>query len=160
MRNLASSCVLGVMLLACSSSTSGSGGGSNRVGVDSASLCDKLINECKQSITPASCDVVLSVVRVTPECATKLGSAACDVLNASFAGNDDECFPSCTNPGGQTCNGDGTITTCSTSSRSFVLDCEATCQKVSNPPKTFSGTCGTSFGAQQSEDGKEKCWCQ
>jgi hypothetical protein len=34
-----------------------------------------LINERKQAITPASCDLVLSIVRVTPECATKLGSA-------------------------------------------------------------------------------------
>lgn len=160
MRKLAWSFVLGVVLLACSSSTSGSGGASNRTALNAGALCDKLINECKQSITPASCDLVLSVVRVTPECATKINSASCEVLNTSFNGQDDECFPACTNPGGQTCNGDGTITTCSSSSRTLILDCAATCQKATTPPKTFSGTCGTSFGNQHSQDGEEKCWCQ
>ena len=158
MRNLALSCVVGVLLIACSSSTSGSG--SDRASLDANALCDKLINECKQTITPASCDLVLSVMRVTPECATKINAASCDVLAVSFNGNDDECFPPCTTPGTQSCNGDGTLTTCSNSSRTLVLDCAATCQKATNPPKTFSGTCGTSFGAQQSDDGKEKCWCQ
>ena len=160
MRNLVFSCIAGVLLIACSSSTSGSGGGGNRASLDAGALCDKLINECKQAITPAQCDLVLSVVRVTPECATKINASSCEALNASLNGQDDECFPACTTPGGQTCNGDGTITTCSSSSRTLILDCAATCQKATNPPKTFSGTCGTSFNGQQSGDGEEKCWCQ
>lgn len=162
MRIVASSGVLAVCLFACSGASSGTGGGaaSNRVALDAATLCNRVITECKQSTIQASCDLAFTVMRVTPECKSTLETASCEVLDQVLNGSDQTCFPSCTNPGDQACNGDGTITSCSSSRRQLVLDCEASCQKGSNPPKSFSGTCGTAFNNQQSTDGEEKCWCQ
>ena len=156
----AAAIVLSAVLFACSSTSSGTGGaGSNRVALDATTLCNKLIDECKQTITQETCDRAFAVMRVTPECSTKLSASTCDELKTTFDGTDETCFPACTAPDTQSCNGDGTITSCSDAGRTLVLDCQATCEKASNPPKSFTGTCGLSHNGQQSSDGKEKCWC-
>ena len=105
-----SSLVLSALLAACSSTSTGTGAASNRVALDVATLCSKLIDECQQTITQETCDRAFSVMRVTPECSSKLGASTCDELRTSFDGTDETCFPSCPTAGSQSCNGDGTIT--------------------------------------------------
>lgn len=159
MRARFASLALTAVLFACSSSTSGSGGGgSNAVAIDTAKVCDKLLNECKQSLTQAQCEQTFGILRVSADCAAKFDSATCAEISQSGSDFDEACFPNCTAPGTQTCNGDGTITICSDESRTLVADCAATCQKATNPPTTFSGTCGKTFGAQSAD--RDKCWCQ
>lgn len=145
------------VLFACSSSSTGSGAGGGAHGnpVDAPSVCNRLVGECKQPITQAQCEQTFGVLLVSADCQAKFNSATCEEINQSGSGFDETCFPDCTAPSTQTCNGDGTITICSDEKRTLVADCAATCKSVS---KTYSGTCGKSFGAQTATS--DKCWCQ
>jgi hypothetical protein len=156
MRFLAVTSALASLVVACSSSSTPTGSSSDRVAIDTTSACNKMINECKQAITQADCELSFEFLRVTPECANLFNTASCQDLTANGSSFEDTCFPKCTTPGSQTCNGDGTITICSDQSRTLIGDCAATCQKVLN--KSYSGTCGTSYAGQTSD--KDKCWCQ
>lgn len=142
--------------LACSSTSSGSGGGSGLVTIDTASVCGRLINECHQTISQAQCEQTFGIVRVSQACVDKFNSATCEEIGQTGSDFDETCFPNCDAKGTQTCNGDGTVTICSDEGRTLIGDCAATCQKILN--KSYSGTCGKSFGGQTSD--KDKCWCQ
>jgi len=139
-------------LVACSGSTEGTGE-PTRQALDVPAFCAKLIDECKDtSVTKADCESTFTSLRVSPECANGFSSAAC--VDVSKRGG--LCFPSCT-ANAQACNGDGTITTCTTDGRSITLDCAGVCTSSN---KKFTGTCADSYGTQKSVDGRPRCWCE
>jgi len=142
------------LAIACSSTSSG-GSGSGLQSVDATSTCNRLINECKQAIPQDQCQTTFSVIRVSQACVDKFNSATCDELAQAASGTEDTCFPPCTAKSTQHCVGDGTINICSNEGRTLVADCAETCKTAG---KTYTGTCGLSFGAQTAD--KDKCWCQ
>jgi len=151
MRRLGTGCALPfIVLVACSGSVDGEGAA--RRTVDAPAFCQKLITECKDtSATQADCEKSFASLRVNDECADTFRTATCPNLT----GRGGICFPACTG-NAQTCNGDGTITTCS-SDRSLTLDCASVC---TGSGKSYTGTCGPEFNGQKSQDGRSRCWCQ
>ena len=144
--------VAAVVLVACSGSTEGTGETAKQA-IDAPAFCTKLIDECKDaSSTKAECEKTFSILRVSPACASGFSSAACADVNKPGG----LCFPSCTG-NTQTCNGDGTITTCTSDGRAITLDCAGVC---TNSSKTFTGTCSDTYGTQKSQDGRPRCWCE
>jgi hypothetical protein len=153
-------------LASCSSSATGGssggggGGGGGGTAIDSASVCDRLVNECKDTSTPSvdDCKKQYAVFRVSQACKDGLASATCEDLKSPTSPLSKTCFPACDSAGAQTCNGDGTITVCGAvngGNATIVVDCAALCTANS---ATFSGTCGKSAGGQTSD--KDKCWCK
>jgi hypothetical protein len=160
MRAITASSFFAFFLLACSSTSTGSGGGgAHGSPLDVGTACNKFVNECKQPITQAQCEATFGVLLVSADCANKVNTATCQEITQSGSSFDETCFPNCTSPDTQTCNGDGTITICSKDSRTLVADCAATCEKAVSPPAKWTGTCGKQFGTQPPSD-KDKCWCQ
>lgn len=150
----------------CSSTTTGTGGGSDgssggsgtgRVSLDAAAMCERYLDECKQtSLDRVTCVKSFSILRVTPECASMLDAATCEELEADGSTVDKACFPSCSTPGQARCNGDDTITICSDAGRSLVSDCTATCRVALS--KSYTGVCGKSYGGETATT--DKCWCE
>ncbi|MBN9161784.1 MAG: hypothetical protein J0I07_12530, partial [Myxococcales bacterium] len=66
----------------------------------------------------------------------------------------DTCFPPCSGTLA-TCNGDGSLTVCTTAGTTNVLDCEQACK--ADRGRAYSGTCGLSYGVQVSD--RPQCWC-
>jgi len=147
-----------LLIAACGGSTAGTGGGgSSGVAVDADALCNKYVTDCHQAtITLDDCKKTYVAVRVSQSCADAIKNATCTDLTSATSSTLDTCFPTCTTSGSQTCNGDGTVTTCSSSTHTYVFDCASLCSSVLNG--TYTGTCGTTFEGQTSE--KPKCWCK
>lgn len=137
-----------------SGGSSGSSVASGRQPVAAGPLCNRLVNECKQSTTTEACVRSFAAVLITPACADGLARAGCAELTASSSSLLQTCFPRC-NGTLASCNGDGTITICTTAGTTNVLDCAAACQADGN--RTFTGTCGTASGADRSA--APQCWC-
>ena len=167
---LGSFAAVAIALVACSSTTTGTGGGGTgsgsgggggggggrRVAVDAVAFCERYSGECGQTeLTRAECEQNFGLLRVTLECSQLLQVASCEELAEDGGAVDATCFPACTAPGAQTCNGDGTLTLCSDQARTLVVDCDATCANVA--ASTYTGTCGTSYAGETSE--QDKCWC-
>lgn len=133
----------------------GGGSGSSRRPINAEKLCSRLVNECKQATTEDACRRQFVAVLVTGTCADALSAATCAELLAPRSIVLDTCFPPC---GGTlaSCNGDGSITICTSAGTTNVLDCEDACRADGN--RAYSGTCGLSFGAQVSN--APQCWCQ
>ncbi|MDF2695976.1 MAG: hypothetical protein K0S65_4359 [Labilithrix sp.] len=146
------------LLIACSSEKADEkekSESSHRVAIDVGSFCGKVVNTCGNSaITVSDCIKSFAAVRVTADCAAALEGASCTEFSP---GSDVQtsCFPACDTPGGQSCNGDGTLSTCGEASTLVVLDCKAAC---SAEGKSWTGECGTSGNGQTSST--EKCWCK
>ncbi len=138
-----------------SSSSSSSGGTSGRRPINSEKLCTRLIGECKQSVTMEACKSQFTAVLVTGACADALATGSCADLTSSTSPLLETCFPPCSGTLAS-CNGDGSITICTTAGTTNVLDCEEACK--ADGARAYSGTCGTSYGAQVSE--RPQCWCQ
>lgn len=165
--------VVGILLggVACSASATGTGGAGdggagssgssgssgstgNRAHVDPTPLCDKVVNQCKDtSTTIADCESVFGISRFTPECAADLQSATCADLTASNSALYNTCFPPCTGLA-RSCNSDGTITSCS-EGRTHVFDCAGVCAQAGS---TYTGQCSTNCGTA-SPDGQPQCCC-
>ena len=129
---------------------------SSHVALDANAFCNKAVTTCGDTSTKVSdCVATFAAVRVTPDCADALETASCSDLATTTSSVDDVCFPSCSQPGSQSCNGDGTLSVCGSSSKALVYDCAATCTAVK---KTWTGVCGTSNEGQTSP--KPKCWCK
>lgn len=154
------SCALAFLAFACSSS-SGSG---PTVAIDTASLCDKLVNQCNDTKlgTTDNCTTTFKVFRVSSQCASDLKNASCDDLTSSTSKVQRECFPSCDTPHTYTCNLNNTVTECDPDPNDTdggtniqaTLDCAAVCDTES---LKYSGTCGTAFQDQTSDHAV--CWC-
>jgi hypothetical protein len=148
-----------LLLVACSSTTTGTGTSAARQAVDADSLCDRMVNDCQVTTkTKEECVDIYSLVRVSQACLDALKAASCEDLGDNGSATSDvvkNCFPSCSG-GADSCNGDGTITHCG-DGKAVTLDCAGVCDQAG---KEYSGTCGTSFGEQASSDGNAKCWCK
>src|SRR3954469_6267758 len=96
----------------CSSSatggSSGGGGGGGGAALDTATVCDKIVNECKDTSVPSvdECKKQYAIFRVSQSCSDQLKTATCDDFKSSSSPLTAACFPSCNTPGTQTCNGD------------------------------------------------------
>lgn len=144
-----------------SSSSSSSGatlppgsGTSSRRPINAEKLCSRLVTECGQPVTMEDCERQFTAILVTGTCADALSSASCAELTSSTSYVQDACFPPCTGTLA-TCNGDGSITICTTAGTTNVLDCEDACK--ADGARAYSGTCGLSYGAQVSD--RPQCWC-
>jgi hypothetical protein len=141
-----------------SSSSSGasesSGGASGRRPINAEKLCSRLVSECKQAVTTEDCRRQFIAILVTGTCADALSTASCADLTSSTSQAIQTCFPPCSGTLAS-CNGDGSITICTTAGTTNVLDCEDACKADG---RAYSGTCGTSYGAQVSD--RAQCWCQ
>ncbi len=102
-----------------------------------------------------TCQRQFTAVLVSGTCADALSSASCADLTSSTSPVVDTCFPPCSGTLAS-CNGDGSITICTSAGTTNVLDCEEACK--ADGGRAYSGTCGTSYGAQVSE--QPQCWCQ
>ena len=153
-------CLLAAFAFACSSSSS-----APLVAMDTAALCDKLVNQCSDTKigTVDQCTTSFKVFRVTSQCAADLKTASCDDLESSTSNVQRECFPSCGTPHTYACNvGNATITECDPDSNEpdsganiqATLDCAAVCDTEG---MKYSGTCGTTFQDQTSDHAV--CWC-
>lgn len=171
---LAAAC-LGVTIAACeplpgSEASSSSGGGSTssssggssgstssakRRPINAEKLCTRLITECKQAATMDLCLRQFTAMLVTGTCADALSTASCNDLTTSSSPVLNTCFPPCNGTLAE-CNGDGSITTCTTAGTTTVLDCEAACE--ADGARVYSGTCGTSYGLQVAE--QPQCFCK
>ena len=155
--------VIGIMGAAgCSSS--GSAGNITGAGDDLASFCQKTA-QCGtkdiagESFTQDECEVILAGWIPPPGCASAVQQAACSDFNqywpnlsASIKGI---CAPSCLTEKPAVCNTDQTqITKCDPSDGLRTFDCASYCSAIK---KSYSGTCGTSYGGQTST--VDKCWC-
>jgi len=138
-----------------SSSSSSSGGTSTRRPINSEKLCTRLIEECGQVVTMEDCKRQFVAILVTGACADALATGSCADLTSSTSPIISTCFPPCSGTL-STCNGDGSVTICTTSGTTNVLDCEEACK--ADGARAYSGTCGLSFGAQVSD--RPQCWCQ
>lgn len=138
-----------------SSSSSSSGGTPGRRPINSEKLCTRLIDECKQVVTMADCQLQFTALLVSGACADALSSASCAELTSSTSSVLETCFPRCSGTLAS-CNGDGSITICTSAGTTNVLDCEAACKADGN--RAYSGTCGLSYGAQVSD--RPQCWCK
>jgi hypothetical protein len=162
---------LASLLFACSSSATGNntgssgtngGGGGGGTALDANSFCDKDVTQCKDtSVTLDQCKKTFAAFRVSQACLDALPNADCN----QFTGTDrtlfNTCFPSC-DTAGTSCNGDGTATVCAPltsggGNARVVVDCAGLCQANN---RTYTGTCGKTFGSQTSTTGKDQCWCQ
>jgi hypothetical protein len=154
---------LSALALACSSSSKTT----SYVSIDAQAFCTKDITTCGDTTsgTIDQCVANVSLVRVSTTCASLIDNATCDDLLTETSTFEMTCFPQCAALG-DTCNVDGkTITVCEaetpdggvgeSGSRSLVLDCAAACTQQN---LTYSGTCGTSFDGQTSDN--PQCWCQ
>ena len=138
--------LLGALLgvAACSSSSSHS----NLAKVDAKSYCELAVTQCGvQSGTESDCESQVSALLVSPACQTGLDKATCDDLNDNTS-LEDTCFPKCTNAGVKHCNG-SYLTECDDDSRTVNIDCAGACATAS---LTFTGTCGTSYQGQTSDE--------
>lgn len=136
-------------------SSSGTSSSSGRSPIDSAKLCNRLVNECGQQTTIAECQRQFAAILVTPACATGLTVASCRDLTLTTSSVATACFPPCSGTI-SSCNGDGTITTCTTNGTTEVLDCAAACQ--ADGDRAYSGTCGTTYGQEVADT--PQCWCK
>ena len=157
------SCAVAALAFACSSSNS-----APLVAIDTAALCDKLVNQCNDTKLggPDACAETYGVFRVDSQCANDLKTASCDDLQSATSKVHGECFPSCTSPHVYTCNGNGTITECDPDpnlvaadggegpSIRATLDCASVCATES---LKYSGTCGAKYGDDESDHAV--CWC-
>jgi hypothetical protein len=149
------------------SSSSGSSSGSKDAGTSSTStpngrqaldaqaLCTRLINECGAQRLLQECVSSFGPVRVTPACVSGIARATCVELTAASSSVLTACFPPCSGTIA-TCNADGTLTQCTVSGTSQVVDCNAAC--VAQGFATWTGTCALSFQGQVSE--RPQCWCK
>jgi hypothetical protein len=146
------------LLIACSSDKSeekGKSASTRRVALDARSFCNKVVNSCgNSSLTLDGCQKAFAAVRVTPDCADALEGASCSDFSPD-SNVQTSCFPGCSTPGADSCNDDGTLSTCGESSALVVLDCETSC---SLSGKKWTGECGTSGNGQTSN--KDQCWCK
>ncbi|MGH7280866.1 MAG: hypothetical protein ACRELY_05030 [Polyangiaceae bacterium] len=157
-------CALAALAFACSSSSS-----TPLVAIDTATLCDKLVNQCNDTKLGSTdqCTTTFNVFRVSSQCAADLKTASCDDLESSTSKVQSECFPSCSAPHTYTCNlGSGTVTECDPDPNATgvdggegpaiqaTLDCASVCETES---AKYSGTCGTSYQGQTSDHAV--CWC-
>jgi hypothetical protein len=147
-----------VAFVACGGSTEGGGGGGSgsapaRQALDATAFCNRLIDECKDnSATHAECEKRFSEVRVSPDCVNKFATTVCfDIVKPGGL-----CFPSCSGTS-RTCNGDATVTTCTTDGRLVTFDCATVCRGLG---AKYSGICSETYIAQTSEDGLPRCWCE
>jgi hypothetical protein len=138
-----------------SGSSGGSSGSSMRRPINSEKLCTRLISECRQAVTMEACLAQFTGVLVTGACADALATGSCADLTTSSSPLLDVCFPPCSGTL-SSCNGDGSITICTTAGTTNVLDCETACK--ADGARAYSGTCGTSYGAQVSD--RPRCWCK
>ncbi|MBX3263815.1 MAG: hypothetical protein KF782_29345, partial [Labilithrix sp.] len=138
-----------------SSGSTGGAGSAGRRPINSDKLCSRLITECGQAITMETCRRQFTAILVTGACADALAAASCTDLTTSSSPVLDTCFPPCSGALA-TCNGDGSITVCTTAGTTNVLDCEEACK--ADGARAYSGTCGTSDGAQISDT--PQCWCR
>jgi hypothetical protein len=135
---------LAVVTVACSSSSSGGGDFATQ-------FCSK-VSSCGGAI--AMCQADFSAVVVSPSCQDMLANVSCaDLSAATPPAWWTSCFAPCSASSQPTCNGDGTVTTCSEGS-TLVLECTGVCSALS---LTYTGTCGTSYNGQTSATAK--CWC-
>ncbi|HVH41178.1 MAG TPA: hypothetical protein VM925_02510 [Labilithrix sp.] len=138
-----------------SSGSTSSGSSSVRRPINSEKLCARLISECKQAVTMETCRRQFTAILVTSTCADALAAGSCSDLMSSTSPILDTCFPPCSGTLAS-CNGDGSITTCTTAGTTNVLDCEEAC--LAEGARGYSGTCGTSYGAAVSD--RQQCWCK
>jgi hypothetical protein len=145
-----------------SSSASSSGaavtttdGSTARVQVDANTLCTRLINQCGQSIILADCIKSYASLRVDPTCMTGIASATCADLGDPSSAVMQTCFPPC-NGTLASCNGDGTISTCTQEGATQVFDCRDYC--ISQGFTAYTGTCDVSYQGQTAA--APQCWCQ
>jgi hypothetical protein len=124
--------------------------------IDGQKLCGRLVSECGQPTTVTECTASYAGVRVTPTCIAQINGATCADLTAPSSNVLSLCFPSCSAAAIPTCNADGTLSVCSAVSRVRVTDCQASC--VADGYSGWTGTCGTSYNGQTSE--QPKCWCK
>ncbi len=120
--------------------------------VDAVAFCELFVNTCKSpDVGVDTCVSTYRAARVTRACAERFPTLTCEALTAEFS---DLCYPPCERVA-PVCNESGSITVCGETGRFYTFDCAATC---ASRGKTWSGTCGTTFGAQTEADAK--CWCQ
>jgi hypothetical protein len=147
--------VLGPCETGSESSDAASGGtASGRATIDVDALCRKLISECGTALTPAECKKQYGPLRVSSACATALGKGTCPELTSPSSALIRGCFPACSGVL-STCNADGTITRCTESGGSQVIDCAATCAADGF---AYTGTCGTTYKDRTAA--LAQCWCQ
>lgn len=136
-----------------SGASSGDWGG--RRPINSDKLCSRLTGECGQPVTMEVCKAQFTAILVTGACADALARGSCDELLSSTSPLLTTCFPPCSGTLAA-CNEDGSITICTASGTTNVLDCEEACK--ADGARAYSGTCGTSHGVQVSD--RPRCWCQ
>jgi hypothetical protein len=134
--------------------SSGTAGTSGRATIDVDALCTKLISECGTLLTPVECKKQYAPLRVSSACAAALKKGTCAELTSPSSALIRGCFPACSGTLA-TCNADGTITRCTDSGGSQVLDCAATCTADGF---TYTGTCGTTYKDRTAA--VAQCWCQ
>ncbi len=135
--------------------TSGGTTTSGRQLVDAEALCTRLVDQCGQPTTKADCVRQFTGVLVTSTCASAIASASCAQLTAARSMVLETCFPAC-NGTVASCNGDGTITVCTSAGTTNVRDCDVSCRV--DGFRRYSGTCGLSYQGQVSD--RAQCWCE
>jgi hypothetical protein len=141
-------------IVACGGSTEGGAEAPPvRQSLDAVAFCNRLIDDCKDnSATHAECEKRFSEVRVSQECVKGFATTACfDIVKPGGL-----CFPACSGTS-RTCNGDATVTTCTTDGRLVTFDCATVCTGLK---AKYSGVCSATYIAQTSEDGLPRCWCE
>lgn len=140
--------VIVVSLVACSTSTTGTGDDADteRVALDADAFCAR-VDECNvDSITNDQCLLAFGSLLVTKACRDAIDAASCEELTADGADVEETCFPKCSGSG--SCDGE-TITRCN-KGRAYVGSCDALC-KASGKAETGECT-DTSEGV--------KCACK
>ena len=148
---------LTALLAACSSSSSSS---PSYTYLDAQSFCSKYVNTCMGGGTVDTCLQTASALRVTQGCADAMKSASCNDLKSTTAPVNDTCFPKCDKPNTATCESDNqALDSCDSDGRTQVFDCKKSCSATSSTSGApfYSGTCGTSYQGQTSQ--QPKCWC-
>lgn len=150
-----------VAALGCSSSSSGGGGSGSG---DVSAFCQKAVScgqkdSTGQPITQSACEAQFQGWIPPSTCVGAVQSASCADLNSPTPPQalKDACFPTCTTIGAATCSGDQTRITDCQSLGNFTFDCSAVCTRAG---KTYTGSCGTTYGGQTSSTGQPVCWCK
>src|SRR6185295_921350 len=140
-----------------SSSSSGSGAtGSGLVALDADTLCTRLIKECGQTAEQQTCINTFFPLRVTAACKAAIPTAACADLTSNTSSLSTLCFPKCTTGTAPVCNGDGTLTLCTSTGNTHRNDCRDSC--VADGYTAWSGSCGTTYATETAA--QPQCWCR
>lgn len=129
---------------------------SGLVALNADGLCNRLINECGYQTQQVDCINTFHPLLVTAGCNSGIPGASCADLLSNTSAIATLCFPKCTTGTAPVCNGNGTLTSCTSTGNTHVNSCDVSC--TADGYTAWTGSCGTSYAGETAP--QAQCWCR